>query len=76
VDLLLIFTVTEKDISFDFVVSPGPEIGPTTEENLLKKEHLTQVEISMSSLNEELSGLINEQNYMKMREMAHRNSEK
>lgn len=64
-------TVTPKTVSFGLVV------GDSADSNeVAKQEHLTPLEKSVMRLSEGLQAIQAEQEYMRMRERAHRNSER
>ncbi len=80
--------MTEKVVSFEFHVGSGPIAGPEPVNPIeagitcnpyslsitQNVESLDELRNQINGLNEMLQGIFYEQEYFKMREMAHRNS--
>jgi len=61
-------TLTPKTVSFIIT------IGESTNNDVAKREHLTPLENSIMQLSEGVTAIQAEQDYMKIREQAHRNT--
>ena len=61
-------TLTPKTISFNV------HVGDVLDPNLANLEHIDPIEKSIMRLSEGLSNIQNEQKYLRLREMTHRDS--